>query len=114
MIEIKCKLEYTPLEYEPERKMLTNCIVTEQDGTMREICPLYYCQMILHRHGRFYYEKDMPVNYFEKAEKLRAAGWESGYHYNNDWFRISDGWTEYGGIDTDSAIKQIEKELSND
>ena len=88
------------------RKTDKGFIVTEPDGTERILPPLYYSQMIWHIKGRYFYSKEMPVDYFRKAELLRANGWETGYHFE-DWYRTEIGWTEYGGMKTDNAIKQI-------
>lgn len=79
-------------------------IVTEPNGVERYLSPLYFGQMVYSYKGRFYYDKEIPIDYFKKAELLRSDGWETGYHYE-DWYRLEKGWTEYGGIKTDDAIK---------
>ena len=78
-------------------------IVIEADGTERHICNLHFGQMIGFYNGYHYYKKEVPENYFEKAEFLKSNGWNTGYHYE-DWYRGE--WTEYGGLSTEMALKQ--------
>lgn len=99
-MEIRCENTYSK-----QFGFLTGCVVTEPDGTHREICPLFYGQMIRKYKGRFFYAKDMPVDYFEKAKKLEANGWATWYHYDN-WIKLSDKNNDYSGIKTDDAINK--------
>ena len=85
-------------------------LVIEPDGTRRELCNLYFGQMVYNYKGQYYYSKEIPVDYFNKAEYLRSKGWETGYHYE-DWYRLENGWTEYGGIKTDDAVKKCNAEM---
>ncbi len=81
-------------------------IITEKDGTQRHICNLHFGQMIGFYKGHHYYTKEVPEDYFEKAALLKANGWNTGYHYE-DWYK--DQWTEYGGIDTETALRKLEE-----
>lgn len=83
-------------------------IIFESGETERHICNLYYGQMVKKYNGYHYYSKDMPEDYFSKAERLLKAGWGSGYWYDN-WFRPGESWNENGGISTDDAIKELEE-----
>jgi hypothetical protein len=91
------------------RKTNDGYIVTEPDGTERLLCNLYYGQMINSYKGRHYYSREIPADYLKKAAILRAHGWETGYHYE-DWYELEKGWTEYGGIRTDDAMKKLRKQ----
>ena len=99
-MEIQCEITYSK-----QFGILTSCIVTEPDGTRREICPLFYGQMIRKYNGRFFYVKDMPTDYFEKAKTLESNGWGTWYHYDN-WIKLSEKNNDYSGIKTDDAIKK--------
>lgn len=81
-------------------------IVTERDGTERHICNLHFGQMIGFYNGYHYYKKEVPENYFEKAELLKLNGWNTGYHYE-DWYKGE--WTEYGGVDTETALRKLKE-----
>jgi len=100
-MEIKCENTY-----DKQFGILTECVVTEPDGTKRNICPLFYGQMIRSRNGRFFYLNDIPVNYFEKAKRLENNGWGTWYHYDN-WIKLSENNNDYSGIKTDDAIKKL-------
>ena len=88
------------------RKTEDGYIITEPTGGERFIRPLHYCQMIYGKHGRHYYTRDMPVNYFEKAESLEKAGWYTWYHFDN-WVNAHVKNPEHEGYDTDEAIEKI-------
>jgi hypothetical protein len=81
-------------------------IIIESDGTERHICNLYYGQMIDIYNGYFYYKKEVPEAYFEKAKLLKRNGWNTGYHYE-DWYK--DNWTEYGGVNTETALRELKE-----
>ena len=82
-------------------------IVLEADGTERHICNLYFGQMIGTKYKmQWYYKKEVPENYFEKAELLKLNGWNTGYHYE-DWYKGE--WTEYGGVDTETALRKLKE-----
>ena len=85
------------------KKTDSGYMVTEPSGEERFLPPLYFGQMVDKCGGRFYYSREIPVDYFKKAELLRSRGWDTGYHYE-DWYNVKDGWTEYGGIKTDEAL----------
>jgi hypothetical protein len=99
-MEIQCENTYSK-----ELGILTSCVVTEPDGTRRDIWPLYYGQMIRKYKGRFFYVKDMPVDYFNKAKILEDNGWATWYHYDN-WIKLSEKNTDYSGIKTNEAIRK--------
>lgn len=99
-MEIRCENTYSK-----QFGILTGCVVTEPDGTKRDICPLFYGQMIREYKGRFFYVKDMPAEYFKKAKILEAHGWSTWYHYNN-WINDSVKNPEHEGYSTDEAIKK--------
>jgi len=101
-MEIKCKNTY-----DEQFGILTECVVTEPDGTKRNICPLFYGQMICEINGKYFYAKEIPDNYFGKANILEGAGWATWYHYDN-WIKLSENNNDYSGIKTDDAIKKIE------
>jgi len=107
-MEIQC--DHT---YDKQFGILTRCIVTEPDGTRSDIWPLYYGQMIREYKGRFFYVKDMPSDYYKKAETLEAHGWATWYHYDN-WIKLSEKNTDYSGIKTDDAIKKCLTTASNE
>lgn len=99
-MEIRCENTY-----DPKFRILTKCIVTEPDGTKREICPLFYGQMIRKRNGRYFYDRAMPGDYFEKAKTLEENGWWTWYHYDN-WVNDSVKNPERVGYKTDEALKK--------
>lgn len=79
--------------------------VTESDGTIRMIPPLYFGQMIYRdKNGSFRYSRYMPDNYWKKKEFLEKRGWECHYHYNIDWQKGS--YNDRFGITTDDAFNQ--------
>lgn len=100
-MEIRCNNTYSK-----QFGLLTSCVVTEPDGTRREICPLFYGQMIRKCNGRFFYVKGMPFDYFEKSKKLEDNGWATWYHYDN-WINLSEKNNDYSGIKTDDAIERL-------
>ena len=83
--------------------------IEHSDGSERIIPPLYAGQMLRKgKDGNYRYDKRVPSNYWEKYDFLKSKGWNTGYHYNDDWYKGT--WTEYGGIKTDDAVK---KEATN-
>lgn len=107
-MEIRCENTY-----DPKFRILTKCIVTEPDGTKREICPLFYGQMIREYRGRFFYVKEMPQKYFEKAKTLEENGWATWYHYDN-WIKLSEKNNDYSGVGTNEAIKMAQQQVQPD
>ena len=99
-MEIKCENTYDPVFH-----LLTKCVITEPDGTKREICPLFYGQMIRERNGRYFYDRAMPGDYFTKAKTLEENGWSTWYHYDN-WINDSVKNPEHEGYKTDEALKK--------
>ena len=89
-----------------ERKSIhDDATVTETNGAVRIIRPLYFGQMIWQdKDGNYRYDKRVPSNYWEKYDFLKSKGWNTGYHYNIDWHK--GAWTEYGGISTNDAIQK--------
>ena len=82
--------------------------VTESDGTVRIIPPLYFGQMIYRdKNGNFRYSRDMPKDYWKKKEFLEKKGWKCHYHYNLDWQK--GDYNDRLGIKIDDAFN---KELS--
>ena len=84
--------------------ILTKSIITEPDGTKRDVCPLFYGQMIHKYKGKYFYVKDMPVDYFKKANLLEERGWGTWHHYDN-WINLTEENNDYGGVRTDDAIR---------
>ena len=82
--------------------------VIEKDGTQRHICNLYHGQMIGYYNGHPYYKKEIPENYFEKAELLESKGWYTWYHYDYWVHEEKTKNVEYGGLNTEMALKQEE------
>ena len=107
-MEIKCARTF-----DKRFHLLTSCIVTEKDGTKRNICPLFYGQMIREYNGRFFYVKEMPIDYFKKAASLESLGWATWYHYDN-WINLSEKNNDYSGIKTDDAIEKINGNASDE
>jgi hypothetical protein len=99
-MEIRCQNTYDPVFH-----LLTKCVITEPDGTKREICPLFYCQMIRERNGRFFYDRAMPGDYFAKAKMLEENGWSTWYHYDN-WINDSVKNPEHEGYRTNEALEK--------
>lgn len=99
-MEIQCKNTYSK-----QFGILTKSIVIEPDGTIREICPLFYGQMIREHKGRFFYVEDIPSDYFKKSKTLKDNGWVTWYHYDN-WIKLSEKNNDYSGIKTDDAINK--------
>ena len=91
--------------YDPNIHILTKSIVTEPDGTNREICPLFYGQMVRRRNGRFFYDRAVPVDYFRKAKTLELNGWSTWYHYDN-WINASVKNPEHEGYSTNDALEK--------
>ena len=81
--------------------------VTEPDGAVRMIKPLYFGQMIWQdKHGNYRYDKRVPKDYWEKHDFLLSKGWHPGWHYENDWQKGE--YNDYGGVTTEHALT-IEK-----
>jgi hypothetical protein len=109
MREIKCKFTYSEINMKDgPKRIMTGCTATERDGTRRYVAPLYYGQMIREYAGRYFYKKEVPENYFEKAAVLEKAGWYQWYHYDN-WVNENTKNKEYCGWTTDEAIKMLDK-----
>jgi hypothetical protein len=85
-------------------------IIIEADGTERHICNLHFGQMIGFYKGYHYYKKEVPENYFEKATFLESKGWYPWYHYDYWVHEEKTKNVEYGGLNTESALKQEEAE----
>lgn len=86
-------------------------IVLEADGTERHICNLYFGQMIGTKYKmQWYYKKEVPDNYFEKAKLLESKGWYTWYHYDYWVHEEKTKNIEYCGLSTESALKKINEE----
>ena len=84
--------------------------IKHSNGSVRVVPPLYAGQMLMRgKDGKYRYDKKVPSNYWEKYDFLKSKGWNTGYHYDTDWYK--GAWTEYGGIKTDDAVK---KEATSD
>lgn len=90
---------------DPRTGILTKCIVTEPDGTKRDISPLFAGQMLRTINGRTFYAKEVPADYFGKAEKLESAGWYRWYHFDN-WVNASVKNPEHEGYSTEEALRK--------
>lgn len=88
-------------------------IITEKDGTQRHICNLFFGQMIGFYNGYHYYKKEVPENYFKKAELLEFNGWYQWYHYDYWVHPEKTKNIEYGGFNTEKALEKLE-EASHD
>ena len=60
-------------------------LIIEPTGKKRLIQRLYFNQMIVEKNGKHYYNKEMPKDYFAKAELLKRNGWKPCPCYNY-WF----------------------------
>ena len=79
--------------------------VTESDGTVRMIPPLYFGQMIYRdENGDFRYCMNMPKDYWEKKEFLEKRGWVCHYHYDFDWQK--GDYNDRLGTKTDDAFNK--------
>ena len=84
-------------------------IITEKDGTQRHICNLYFGQMIGFYNGYYYYKKEVPENYFKKAELLEYYGWYQWYHYDYWVHPEKTKNIAYGGLNTEKALEKLEE-----
>lgn len=91
-----------------ERKSIyDDATVTEPNGTVRIIRPLYFGQMIWQDSGGNYrYDRRVPKDYWKKHGFLISRGWTPHWHYDGDWQKGS--YNEYSGTTTESALK-VEK-----
>lgn len=85
-------------------------IITEKDGTQRHICNLHFGQMIGFYNGYYYYKKEVPENYFDKAKILEANGWYTWYHFDYWVHPEKTKNKEYGGLDTEYVLRKIKEE----
>ena len=81
-----------------------NAKVTEPNGSVRIIPPLYFGQMIIKgSDGKFRYNNNMPKDYWDKRNFLISKGWESHYHFDIDWQKGE--YNDRLGTTTENALK---------
>ncbi len=85
-------------------------LIIEPTGKKRLIQDRYFNQMIVEKDSKHYYAKEMPKDYFSKAELLKKNGWHSCFNYNY--------WTKETGcknfyLPTNKAIKLLKEKLND-
>lgn len=77
--------------------------LTEPNGNKRIIPPLHHGQMIRKNKTwtKFWYDKSVPENYWEKHDFLESRGWSTYYHFDN-WQK--GDFNDKLGISTEDAL----------
>jgi len=81
-------------------------LIIEPTGKKRLIQDRYFNQMLVEKDGMYHYAKEMPKDYFSKAELLKKNGWHSCFNYNY-WTKEVDRKNFY--LPTNKAVELLKK-----